>query len=147
MNFINLGGGDPLCTFHRAEGLYNWAKGRGYMRDSLYKRYSGRLQQHRPDYFRYYAMCLGLLCRAATLASHYPREKCGSAHRCTSRTCLEGIIATRDGVQYLPSKILPFWPRTHLAQFPPPWWDYYLIYYLSTYCTGTVPVQLHDLIK
>ena len=24
VNFINAGGGDPLCTLHRAEGLYSW---------------------------------------------------------------------------------------------------------------------------
>ena len=47
----------------------------------------------------------------------------------------------RCTVLYLPSKILPFWPRSHLAQFPPPWWDYYLIYYLSTYTVHTAPVQ------
>ena len=40
-NFINLGGGDPLCTLHRAEGLYGWVRCRGYMRDSLYKSLSG----------------------------------------------------------------------------------------------------------
>ena len=39
LNLINLGGGHPLCTLHRAEGLYSWVTRRGYMRDSdsLYK--------------------------------------------------------------------------------------------------------------
>ena len=37
VNFINLGGGDPLCTLHPAEGLYSWVGCRGYMRDSLLK--------------------------------------------------------------------------------------------------------------
>ena len=37
VNFINAGGGDPLCTLHRAEGLYGWVRCRGYMRDSLLK--------------------------------------------------------------------------------------------------------------
>ena len=37
VNFIKLGGGDPLSTLHRAEGLYGWVRCRGYMRDSLYK--------------------------------------------------------------------------------------------------------------
>ena len=37
VNFINLGGGDPLCTLHRAEGLYSWVARKGYMRDPLYK--------------------------------------------------------------------------------------------------------------
>ena len=37
VNFINAGGGDPLCTLHRAEGLYSWVTRKGYtiyMRDS-----------------------------------------------------------------------------------------------------------------
>ena len=37
VNFINSGGGDPLCTLQRAEGLYGWVRCRGYMRDSLLK--------------------------------------------------------------------------------------------------------------
>ena len=49
LNFINLGGGHPLCTLHRAEGLYSWVTRRGYTRDSLYKSVSGILQQHRPN--------------------------------------------------------------------------------------------------
>ena len=36
-DLINLGGGDPLCTLHRAEGLYSWVTRKGYMRDSLHK--------------------------------------------------------------------------------------------------------------
>ena len=42
VNFINAGGGDPLCTLHRAEGLYGWVRCRGYMRDSLLKTVQGR---------------------------------------------------------------------------------------------------------
>ena len=37
VNFIYAGGGDPLCTLHRAEGLYSWVTRKGYMRDSIYK--------------------------------------------------------------------------------------------------------------
>ena len=37
VNFINAGGGDPLCTLHRAEGLYSWVTRKGYMSDSLHK--------------------------------------------------------------------------------------------------------------
>ena len=37
VNFFKLSGGDPLCTLHRAEGLYGWVRCRGYMRDSLLK--------------------------------------------------------------------------------------------------------------
>ena len=29
VNFINAGGGDPLCTLHRAEGLYSWVTRKG----------------------------------------------------------------------------------------------------------------------
>ena len=31
LNLINLGGGHPLCTLHRAEGLYSWVTRRGYI--------------------------------------------------------------------------------------------------------------------
>ena len=37
VNFIKLGGGDLLCTFHRAEGLYGWVTCRGYRPDSILK--------------------------------------------------------------------------------------------------------------
>ena len=37
VNFIIAGGGHPLCTLHRTEGLYGWVTRKGYMRDSLYK--------------------------------------------------------------------------------------------------------------
>ena len=40
VNFINVGGGDPLCTLHGAEGLYavyGWVRCRCNMRDPLHK--------------------------------------------------------------------------------------------------------------
>ena len=46
-NLTNSGGGDPLYTLHRAEGLYGSVRYRGYMRDSLLKGKSGRHQPHR----------------------------------------------------------------------------------------------------
>ena len=30
VNFIKFGGGDPLCTVHRGEGLYVWVRCSGY---------------------------------------------------------------------------------------------------------------------
>ena len=38
VNFINAGGGDPLCTLlaHRAEGLYSWVRRREY---TVYERF------------------------------------------------------------------------------------------------------------
>ena len=39
VNFIDAGGGDPLCTcstLHRAEGLYGWVTRKGYMKDIPY---------------------------------------------------------------------------------------------------------------
>ena len=48
VNFLKLGGGVPLCTLHRAEGLHGWVTRRGYMRDSLLKSLSGRLYRRGP---------------------------------------------------------------------------------------------------
>ena len=47
VNFIYSSGGDPLCTLHRAEGLYGKVRYRGYMRDSRLKSKSGRHKPHR----------------------------------------------------------------------------------------------------
>ena len=63
VNFIKLGGGDPLCTLHRVEGLYGWVRCRGNMRDSLLKMKSGRHQPHRPD-------CTGEGPSSSTLCSY-----------------------------------------------------------------------------
>ena len=38
VNLIYPVGGDPLCTLHRAEGLYIWVRCKSYMRDSLFRR-------------------------------------------------------------------------------------------------------------
>ena len=42
VNLIYSGGGDSLCTSHRAEGMYRQVSNSGYMRDSRLKSKSGR---------------------------------------------------------------------------------------------------------
>ena len=52
VNLRYSGGGDPLCTLLRAEGLYGQVRYWGYMRDSRLKKkqvQAGRHQPHRRD--------------------------------------------------------------------------------------------------
>ena len=47
VNLTNSGGGDPLCTLHRAEALYGKVRYKVLMRDSRLKSKSDRHQPHR----------------------------------------------------------------------------------------------------
>ena len=81
VNFIYLGGGYPLCTLHRVEGLYGWVGCGGYMRDSLqyYKldqvdtSHTGQTEQERAPLVHILTLCLQRHTR--TLFELYNRKK------------------------------------------------------------------------